>query len=177
MTIKTEPPGATVIAQKTGNKLGETPLEIRQVDIDKIREGEFAAFTITRKGYRDSQVVLHIDGINNFTMKMPKLSEEHFRDWVLHGYGARTNVMTRKLLEIQGFVIVKQMDRAKTELINFQEKYPNIAASYTMLGNIYYYNKDFGNARSQLLRALVLDKDDSTAQRLLNMTNRKMQTN
>jgi len=147
--------------------IGPTPLLLNAQKIKQITNGKFINFKIIKKGFLPKEVSLFSRNIKKVKIKMTPVDDKNFEEWVLGRFLKKTNNMSRKLLEIQALLISGRFKIAKKQLELFQEKYPNVSSSYTMMANILINEKNINLAESFLLRAIELDKKDSTARRLL----------
>ena len=171
--IESNPAGAEVVTAK-GEVVGATPLKITGEDLDKFAKDGIVSFVISKVGFVPREIVVLVNGIDLYNVELTPLNPDHFEKWVLKTYGDETNEMLRQLLQIQGFLFLQKFPLAENKITDFQKKYPNVAASYTMLGNIYYHQNKYPEARAQLLRALSIDGKDETTIRFLEAVNNKL---
>ena len=171
--IESNPSMAEVITAK-GDILGNTPLKMEGGELIKYAKDGYVALIVKKSGYIPREIVVPANGIDMYSVNLTSLNPNHFEKWVLKTYGSETNEMLRKLLQIQGLLFLKKFNLAEGRISIFQKSYPNIASSYTMLGNIYYHQEKFKEARDQLLRALSIDSKDETTIRFLKAVNKKL---
>ena len=163
--ITTEPAGAQVfIGEKA---MGSTPLQLATKEVNKYAKGGYITLLIKKEGYQEISGIYHLEGMDNFRFKLSALGQKQFKERMIKDFSPNTNRMIRKLLEIQGFMIVRDFAQAKRELVAFMVEYPNIASTNTMMATIELDNKDPAKAKAYLFRALQLDSEDMTAKRLL----------
>lgn len=166
MSVITTPEGAELYTP-TGEKIGVTPLSLTRVDALKYSSGEMLAFVVKKFGYLDREVVIPVYGFDEYKLTLTPLDENHFKQWVLRAYNGQTNEMTRKLLNIQGLLFLRKNDDAKKAIDEFSKNYETIAAAHTMLATLLIAEGKELESKAHLLRALSIDQNDETAQRLL----------
>lgn len=167
ITITSVPPKADIFLG--GNNIGQTPMEIPQSQYESSVQDGFVVVTIKRVSYYPQQVYAPVDGIKNINVDLSKIVDSDLEVLVQSGWLSKANEMTRRLLQIHGLMVAKKLNTAKAELIQFQKDNPNIAASYTLLANIYLVEGNLAEAQGLLNRAINLNSKDATALKLLNM--------
>lgn len=164
--LKSEPGGAEV-SNLAGEKLGQTPLSLKDDALAKaVRDGRFAV-VLSSPGYADREVLMELHGDDTHTVRLRPLDESYFSQRLLNDFSRESNAMARELLQIQGLLIVKKLDEAEKRLTEFQKRFPNIAASYVLLGNIESARGNAQKARGYLARARQIDPADPVIARLL----------
>ncbi|MBT3235295.1 MAG: tetratricopeptide repeat protein [Bdellovibrionales bacterium] len=166
LVIDTKPTKAKVYTVE-GKEVGQTPLMLGKAESSSLRDEDFFYLVVKKPGHLDQLIVVPANGIDNYTVKLFAYNQEHFSRWVLDAYGERTNQLIRELLKIQGLLLQKKYQSAQKRLLAFQGSFPGVAASYTMLGNIHFINKQYEEAQAQFLRAISIDPQDQTATRFL----------
>jgi hypothetical protein len=151
-----------------GLKIGTTPFEVKNTDLVKYSENGYVLIKAKKIGSLDESFLIPIDGYGQFTLKLSPATDEHFKNWVMPSYSKEMNELARMLLHIQANMFLKEFNEAKSDIVLFQEKYPQIAAGHTMLATLALHENKKEEARGHLLRALELDRNDKTAIRLLN---------
>lgn len=171
--IKTTPSESEVYATD-GTFIGKTPLRLNSEQIAQYKTGTYIPFILKKDGYIEREVVAPLKGLDTFTFHLNPLNTQHFRKWVLTTYAPETNKMAREILTIQGLLFKNKLEEAKIKILEFQKDYPNLAAPYTMMGNIHMANKEFKDAKAYFLRALTIDPSDPSASRFLSIINKTL---
>lgn len=164
-------PVKTKVYSESGDLIGETPLELTPEQVDKIKSGEFCKFLLRNEGFIDLNVVVNTKEMTNASFKMEKLKTDHFEKWVFGSYNTDLNVYSKDLLNLQMLMMVKKYEDARNKIMEFQKKYPNVGATFTMLAHIEIQEKKFEKAKLYLEKAIQIDAKDSTAIRMLNIVN------
>jgi hypothetical protein len=168
MKIESEPSNAEVIGVD-GVKLGLTPLELPISVVDKYQKSGYFPLTIRKQGFVENKFLVQMKGIDQYHFKLEPISLSHFNDWLLGSYSKEANGMIRDLLTIQSLMFLKKFPEAKTQITGFANKYPNVAATHTMMASILINEEKPTEAKAYLNRALSIDQTDSTAIRMLRM--------
>jgi hypothetical protein len=168
MKIQSEPSNAEVIGVD-GIKLGLTPLELPLSVVDKYQKNGYFPLTIRKQGFVENKFLVQMKGIDQYQFKLEPISLSHFNDWLLGSYSKEANGMIRDLLTIQSLMFLKKFPEAKNQIIGFSQKYPNVAATQTMMASILINEENPTEAKAYLNRALSIDQTDSTAIRMLRM--------
>lgn len=168
MKIQSEPSNAEVIGVD-GIKLGVTPLDLPLSVVDKYQMNGYFPLTVRKQGFVENKFLVQMKGIDQYLFKLEPISLGHFNDWLLGSYSKEANGMIRDLLTIQSLMFLKKFPEAKTQIIGFSQKYPNVAATQTMMASILINEENPTEAKAYLNRALSIDKTDSTAIRMLRM--------
>jgi hypothetical protein len=168
MKIQSEPSNAEVVGVD-GVKLGLTPLELPLSVVEKYQKSGYLPLTIRKQGFVEGKFLVQVKGIDLYDFKLEPISQVHFNDWLLGSYSKEANGMIRDLLTIQSLMFLKKFPEAKTQITGFSNKYPNVAATHTMMASILINEENPAEARAHLNRALSIDQTDSTAIRMLRM--------
>lgn len=168
-------PEEAKVYSHTGELLGTTPLQLDNDLVEKNKSGEFIPLTISKEGYLDTQWVVNLKDLTKANMRLVKLNSNHFQKWVFSRYGNEINDYTKDLLSIQLLILSSRYDEARQKLMPFQDKYPNIAAIFTMLAQVEIQDKKFDKAKTYLEKAVKLDEKDTTAIRMLNLIQSKIE--
>ena len=171
VTISSDPVDSDIYSAD-GERIGATPMKLKPLEIKKITKGEYLHFIVRKSGFVYREVITDISGVVDLEIKLTPQSSEHFNKLVSTAYGSQINLIVKDLLKIQGMIFLKKYNLAKKNISKFQLSYPSIAASYTLLGNIFLIGGKKREAREQFLRALSLDQKDETAARFLNKVSR-----
>ena len=164
--VRSEPSGAEV-SSLSGEVLGSTPLVISGDTLQKVsQDGKFFAI-VSAPGHLGSQIVFDMHGEDVHQVKLRPLDSNYFTQNLLKNYQKQANEMARSLLQIQGLIAVKKLEEAERAIQDFQKLYPNIAASYVLLGNIELIRGNRGKAHGYLLRAQSIDPEDPVIARLV----------
>ncbi len=151
--------------------LGKTPFTMEESEILKVASNGVFQITVRKDGYQDQSLAIFVGEINEIKIDLKVLSDDHFNQWVLGSYSRQANVMIRDLLNYQGLIFLGDYDTAKTNLENFLKVRPGLGAPYTMLASIALKSNDPVLAKSLLLKALYLDPNDLTADKMLENLN------
>ena len=166
LSFMSEP--AVVDIYAGGVKIGTTPFEVKNSDLEKYAENGYVLVKAKKIGSLDESFLIPVDGYGQFTLKLSPASNEHFKNWVMPSYSQEMNELARMLLLIQAKMFLKEFNEAKSDIALFQEKFPQMAAGHTMLATLALHENKKEEARGHLVRALELDRNDKTATRLLN---------
>jgi tetratricopeptide (TPR) repeat protein len=158
----------TVDIYVDGSKIGTTPFEIKNTELAKHAESGYVLIKAKKIGALDESFLIPIESYGQFKLKLSPVSDEHFKKWVLPSYPKELNSIASMLLLIQAKMFLKEFDQAKSDIELFKEKFPQIAAGHTMLATLALHQDKKEEARGHLIRALELDRNDTTAARLLN---------
>ncbi len=167
--ILSEPAGAEV-AKADGTKIGKTPLILENDALNSVLSDRFALLVLKYPGYFEREVMLENHGRDSHLVKLNRMSSEAFSSSILQEYSGELNAMTRELLQIQGQILSGKLQIAQQSLKDFQLKYPNIAASFTLQATIALNQGNRAEARALLLRAKALDPADPVTSRMLTAT-------
>jgi tetratricopeptide (TPR) repeat protein len=166
VTITTNPIGAEIFSSKD-EKIGETPLTLTETQVKQLQNGEQFNFIVRKAGYIDREIVYSFQAITDIKLTLSRISREKFNETIIHAYNLELNQLTRELLQIHGLLFLSKYQEASDKIVAFQKKFPGVAASYTLMGNIYLTQKKTKEAKEQFLRAVSIDPNDETANRSL----------
>ena len=164
--IHSEPDGAEILALD-GTLIGSTPATFSGDILDRISKDDRVLLLVQAPGYMPRQVIFDVHGEDVHKIILSKFDENYFQQRLLKDFHKNVNEMSRELLRIQGSVMVRKLDEAERALEEFQKTYPNIAASYALLGNIEMLRGRPEKARAYLLRGESMDPDDPAIKRAL----------
>jgi tetratricopeptide (TPR) repeat protein len=166
LELKSEPSGAE-ISTLQGEKLGSTPLTLQDQSLEKaVRDGRLMV-TLSAPGYATRELLLEFHGQDSHDVKLSRLDEDYLLKKLMTDFSRQSNELARELLQIQGLLVINKLDEAEKQLEGFQKRFPNIAASYVMLGNLEAARGDLAKARAYFVRARSIDPGDPVIARLL----------
>lgn len=166
-TIKVEsnPPGAVV--SLNNKEIGQTPLALKSSDYKEAFRMSFIELTVRAKGYEPRSFIAKTEGDQTVSITLNPYTEEYFANTLMANYQAQANKLIRDLLFIQGLLINKKYEQAEAALGDFIRQYPNIAATYVLRANIEISKNNRDLALRNLERAISIDPQDATAQRMM----------
>jgi hypothetical protein len=161
-------PQAVDVFLKDGTKIGTTPFKIQSGELQKYSESGFVLVKARKVGVLDESFLVPLNSYGEFKLKLTQVSNDHFNNWVMPSYSVQMNELTKTMLEIQAKLFLREFKEAKIEIEKLKLKFPHLAAGHTMLATLALHENKREEARGHLIRALEIDKNDSTATRLLN---------
>lgn len=166
--ISSNPEGAEV-SNLSGEKIGMTPLEVGHDELEKISENGLATFRVTAPGHLPRIAFVDPSVTREVVVGLPKTDSSAFRSEFMKDFGRDMNRMLRSAFFIQKLVGQKKFDEASKEIESFKEQYPSLAYSHVISAQISLAQGRREEARTSLVRAGVLDPDDSGVQQSLKL--------
>jgi hypothetical protein len=168
LSFESTPQSAEVFTSD-GTLLGKTPFSLKNSELNKFAKSGYVLVKTKKVGFVDETFLIPIESFGNFTFKLTKVSQVHFKTWVMPSYAQELNQISKSLLEVQAKMFLKDFVNARKDLETLNHDFPHIAAGHTMLATLAIQENKRDEAKGHLMRALELDKDDKTALRLLNL--------
>lgn len=164
--INSSPLDAEIYSLK-GEKIGTTPKTLSEADLKQLQTGDHLNFVIKKGGFVEREIVSSILAVTDIKVNLTPLTNATFNENILYSYSSELNLLTRELLQIQGLIFLNKYSDAMDKLALFQKSFPNVAAAYALMGNIYLSQGKQKEAKEQLLRAQSIDQKDETVARAL----------
>jgi hypothetical protein len=168
LSFESSPQSAEVFSSD-GSLLGKTPFSLKSSEVKKFAKSGYVLVKTKKVGFIDESFLIPVDSFGSFNFKLTKVSQIHFKSWVMPSYSQELNQITKSLLEVQAKMFLKDFISARKDLELLNNNYPHIAAGHTMLATLAMQENKREEAKGHLMRALELDKEDKTALRLLNL--------
>ena len=166
--IKSEPQGARVSLvsenNKPGTPLGTTPLILKSLPGD-----DSALLEFEKEGFLLRQVVVpKVPGANiSFSTRLQPLTREFLAGKNRRDFAAALNANLAQILKLQSFILGRKKDEvAKLEVIMRQE-WDDVSLFHSLMGNHFYLQANFPDARKHYEKALVLDPNNDEARTML----------
>ncbi|MBY0369934.1 hypothetical protein K2X33_04555 [bacterium] len=166
--LTSDPVGAHV-RTFLGKDLGATPLTLSGDALGEVVQSGKLQVIVSHPGFQERELILDVHAKDAHQVKL-KAHDSAFFEQLMQTYPTQANELIRDILKIQGLLIVKQFDAADAAIQEFQKKYPTVAATYVMQGEIQKSKGNMEMARSFFLRARSLDPKDPVVQRNLELT-------
>jgi hypothetical protein len=160
-------PSDSEVKTTDGEVLGTTPLKLNEDVLNRITQKGVFSVEINHPGYVQDRLILDAHGEDVHDVKMRKLDESYFSHSLMADFAKQANAMARDLLRIHGALVARKFAETEQLIIEFQKKFPNVAASYVMRANVEVLRGNKKDARAYLVRAQSLDPEDSNIQRML----------
>ncbi|OFZ19058.1 MAG: hypothetical protein A2X94_14165 [Bdellovibrionales bacterium GWB1_55_8] len=164
--LTSEPQGAEV-QTAMGEKLGVTPLKIEGEALKKITVNNKINVVIAAPGYQQREVALELHGKDAHAIQLQPYGPSYFAERMMQEFSKEANAMARGLVEIQSLVFARKLNEAEKYLGEYQNRFPNIAASYVLAASIESLRGNQDKAKRYLLRARTIDPTDPVAARML----------
>lgn len=175
LKINSEPPGADVLVNEAS--VGITPLTLNSQQIQSTLQtsdkGELVKLTLRKDGFEDSHLIIKPTGIETYSINLKSIDNSTLRK-IPKNYSGQVNEISRELLSIQGLLFSRNSTDAKTKLDSFNEKFPNIAATFVLYASVDTFNNNLEGAYGKLLQAQKLDPNDLQIQKMLAQLEKKI---
>jgi hypothetical protein len=166
LKLETDPPDVVVLSRK-GKPVGRTPFVIDGSNRDEFESGNGYAFILSKDGYRQREVHFTNTDIFEYKVTLAKLSDDDFGQVLGSDYGVQMNDLSQHMLEAHAAVIAGDLTRAESLLNALIDKHKKIGPIYTLKALVAIKRKDYAVAQGLLRQALLLNKNDQTAQSFL----------
>jgi hypothetical protein len=163
--IESEPSGGQVFIRE--QMVGQTPFSLPKNNEYFENESRVTEAVIVLPNYEKQNLFLQKNISQTYKVVLKPYSPEFFQTQLFSQFHSQINEFSRELLSIQGFLYSKKFDEAEKKIIEFQKKYPNIAASYVLQSHIEFEKGQTDKAKAALGRAQTLDPSDPTVLRTL----------
>jgi tetratricopeptide (TPR) repeat protein len=172
LAVQSKPDGADVYAIR-GNqapvKLGATPLNLtKDSNADLFSDG--AEIRVTKDGFASQSVLIPKSSLQtsvdlNLNLQETKLPASCSQaDQIM-------NDLAQGVARAQYQIFKKDYAEAKSTLNSLSTKYPGVAALDTLLGNIYYLDRDLSTALNYYQRAQRLQPENAETNRMVKRIN------
>jgi len=161
-------PSDCEVFSSTGKLLGKTPLDIPSESIAAFRDNSHLSLLLRKPEYVDTNLVIELKSVGSYKVKLNRMDDAHYAQWVMGAYSSKTNRMVREIMEIQGLLFARKNDQAKVRIEKFISQNGAIAAPHTIRASLALSEGKIEEAKVYVKKALNLDSNDMTARQLMN---------
>jgi hypothetical protein len=172
-TIKSEPSGAEVVIQSAQGgekfKLGVTPIEIDQAQIDAITKGIAYKIELTKANFEPNKILVASTAKEDIlwnVVLVPKIMDKGLIE---------VDELISGLFEAQRLVRAKDYRGALYQLDSLEKKFPNVSSIFETKGSINYLTKNYNVALSEFRKAFSLNPANSVAHQMKIYLEEKLQ--
>lgn len=166
--IKTEPSGARVrIIAKNGRPaapLGATPL-----DLKALPESDITLLEVEKEGHLPKLLVIpKMEGaVLTITTRLQPLSREFLAEKNRRDFAASLNTNLAQVFKLQALILSRKSDAVAKLEAQMREQWDDVSLFHSLMGNSFYLQGNFKEARKRYEKALALDPNNEEARTML----------
>jgi len=160
LRVESNPAGAEVIvidSSKSPKKMGVTPLVLNRENTPQLFTHAIQV-NLSRDGYKSESVFVPETSMNAQGQLVVQLNREE---------ATLVNSTSAAVAEIQRLVFKKKYPEAERMLQDTLVKSPSVAVLHSLLGNVYYLEKNISRALDSYRRAQALDPSNGEVEKLI----------
>ncbi len=168
LLIESDPIGADIIIVTAGNvkqKLGQTPMNITTTQLPILFSSE-SQIQVTKDGYRSESFLLPPQSAGTIGRIQAKLTEDTVSKTCQDSSNAIVDT-TDAVAQVQRLIYKKNYFEAERALSGYTVKYSTIPAFHSLLGNVFYLEKNLEKALESYTRAAALQPQNQETARMI----------
>lgn len=166
--IKTEPQGArvTLISEtnKPGTPLGTTPLILKSLPGD-----DSALLEFEKEGFLPRQVLVpKVPGASiSLSTRLQPLTREFLAEKNRRDFASSLNDNLSQILKLQALILARKKDEVTKLSATMRQEWDDVSLFHSLMGNHFYLQANFPEARKHYEKALTLDPKNDEARAML----------
>jgi tetratricopeptide (TPR) repeat protein len=168
LTVESDPPGADIFVVASGGvkqKLGVTPM-ILTPSLQPTVFAPDAQIQISKSSYRSESFLIPPQAGGAVVRIQAKLSDDLMSKTCENSANSLTEA-TDAIAQIQRTIYKKNYPEAERALMNAISKYPSVPAFHSLLGNVYYLQRNLDKALEAYQRSNALQPQNGETSRMI----------
>jgi hypothetical protein len=168
LTVESDPAGADVFVVTTGNvkqKLGQTPYTITPSQLPILFSSE-SQIQVSKEGFHSESFFLPPQATGTLGRIQAKLTADTVSQTCIDSSNALTDA-TDAVAQVQRLIYAKNYLAAEKALSTYIVKFGSVPVFHSLLGNVFYLQKNLSRALESYQRARTLQPQNQENQRMV----------